>query len=261
MRTFIISLPEARERQTSMQEVMDALGLEFEFFNAVDGRDFDVPNHPAHATIKRRLFFGRDLKGGEMGVLLSNRAIYQKIVDEDIEIALVLEDDARFNKDLPDVLDEIEHGPQDFDLIRFLSSDKVMSSKQYTKRTVINKYNLNRLMTTPGGAFAYVITQEGARKLLRKMERNYMPIDTLMGHCWRTGVDGYIIKPGLSFVELDVPQYIGEDRFNKGERAKGWTSLLFPITRGWFKFSEGVMKRLHYIYKRIHDKNGGRAHT
>ncbi|MEM7679906.1 MAG: glycosyltransferase family 25 protein [Pseudomonadota bacterium] len=256
MKTFVISLKEARERQDNIQTMMDGLGLPFEFFEAVDGREFDVAQHEAHNTTLRRLFFGRDMKGGEIGILLSHRSIYEKMIEEKIDIALVLEDDVRLHEDAPEVLKVLENGPRDFELIRFLGSKKVMGSTQKTKRNVLGEYNLNRLLTSPGGAHAYVVTLSGAKKLYKASARNHLPIDTLMGHSWRTGVENLIIKPGLSYQDAEMPQYIGEARFNKSDLAGGWTRALFPVTRAWFKFSESIMKRLYYFMRNLKDQNG-----
>lgn len=251
MRCFVISLKDAAERQGHIAAMMNERGLPFEFFEAVDGRAFDVPAHSDYAKTKRRLYFGRDLKGGEMGVLLSHRSIYQKMVDEQIDIALVLEDDVVLYPDAPNVIRALESGPRDFELVRFLGSKKVAKLQQYTKRTVLGDYKLNRLCTTPGGAHAYVITLSGARKLLAASKKpNYLPIDTLMGHCWVTGLDAYIIQPGLSEQDLEQPQYIGTARFDKSIVLHGWQKLAFPLTRSWFKLGEGIMKRLYYYVKK-----------
>lgn len=254
MKTFVISLTEAKERQAHITKMMAARGLGFEFFTAVDGRGFDVPTHPAYDVIKRRLYFGRDLKGGELGVLLSHRGIYQKMVDEKIEIALVLEDDVELYPDAPQVIEALEDGPRDFELVRFLGSKKVAKLQQYSKRTVLDSYSLNRLCTTPGGAHAYVITLSGAQKMLAATRENFLPIDTLMGHCWSTGVDAYIIQPGLSKQDADQPQYIGEARFDKSVALNGWMKLAFPLTRSWFKLCEGAMKRIYYYGRKLNDK-------
>lgn len=255
MKAFVISLPEAKERKAHITKMMEERGLDFEFFEAVDGRAFDVPNHPAHNTLKRRLYFGRDLKGGEMGVLLSHRGLYQKMLDEQIDIALILEDDVELYEEAPKVIDALENGPRDFELVRFLGSAKVAKLQQYTKRNVIEGYNLNRLCTTPGGAHAYIITRAGAHKLLTKLQHNFLPIDTMMGHCWYTGLDAYIVQPGLSKQDANQPQYIGEARFDKGKNdLKGWMGIIFPITRACFKFTEGVMKRVYYRWKKSTDR-------
>lgn len=249
MKTFVISLPEAKERQAHMTDVMAGCGpdgLAFEFFEAIDGREFDVANHPQHNTFKRRLYFGRDLRGGELGVLLSHRAIYQKMIAENIAMAFVLEDDVTLHEDCYRILKALENGPQDFDLVRFLGSAKVARLQQYPKRVIDGDYTLNRLCTTPGGAHAYVITKAGAAKMLKCLNRSYLPIDTLMGHVWTTGLKAYIVQPGLSLPDETQPQYIGTARFDKTIKLKGILRFVYPLGRAWFKITEGVLKRVFY---------------
>ena len=250
MKTFVISLAEAKERKTHITKIMEERNLEFEFFEAVDGRGFDVPNHPNHHTFKRQLYFGRNMKGGEIGVLLSHKSIYQKMVNKEIPISLILEDDVELYKDFPKILQALENGAQDFELVRFLGSKKVATLKQYTKRIVMDEYKLNRLCTTPGGAHAYIITFAGAVKMLRNLDKNYIPIDTLMGHCWKTGVNAFIIQPGLSRQNAEQPQYIGTERFDKTLNLSSIMKLAYPFGRAWFKIMEGLMKRVYY-YKNI----------
>lgn len=218
----------------------------FDFFPAVDGRSFDVPSHPAYNALLRRLFFGRDLKGGELGVTLSHKAIYQKMLDEDIDLALIFEDDATLESDFKTVLDALVNGPRDFDLIRFLGSAKVARLQQFSKRTVIGDYTLNALRTSPGGAFAYLITKDGAAKMLRLLQRFYLPIDTLMGHNWKNKLDAYIIQPGLAEQDTAQEQYIGTARFEKTLDLPPAMRLVFPLTRAAYKAYEGVMKKIWY---------------
>lgn len=254
MKTFVISLPEAKERQDFMRNHLGTHGITFQFFDGVDGRGFDVPSHPAYNKIKRRLFFGRDLKGGEIGILLSHIRIYETMVRDNIPIAFILEDDTKIHDDLPKLLDILEKDHNDFELIRFLGKDKVLNGTQHTKRKLWKDYTLNRIMATPGGAYAYVITRKGAEKILRHTRKNYLPIDTIMGHCWVTGLEAFIAVPPLSFIEDDVPQYIGDARFDKANKVKDWTRFFYPFTRALYKLYEGLMKRLYYFYKKQQDK-------
>lgn len=247
LKTFIITLPEATKRQEHMRAQLAAQGItDFEFFPAVDGRGFDVPNHPNYNAAKRRLFFGRDLKGGELGVTLSHKAIYQKMLDENIAIALIFEDDAYLEPDFKTVCDALTSTPIDFDLVRFLGSKKVARLQQYTKRTVIGNYTLNALRTAPGGAFAYLITRAGAHKMLTLLDRFYLPIDTLMGHNWKNGLDAYIIQPGLAEQDTSQEQYIGTARFKKTLDLPPAMRLIFPLTRAAYKAYEGGMKQIWY---------------
>ncbi len=243
---FVISLPEATGRQDHMRAQLKSQAIDFEFFDAVDGRGFDVPTHPIYNASLRRAFFGRDLKGGELGVLLSHKAIFEKMLHDNIDQALVFEDDAILESDFKSVLDDLLNGPQDYDLVRFLGSDKVARIEQFTVRPVNDRYTLNCLRTAPGGAFAYVITRAGAEKMLQLLTRIYLPIDTLMGHNWKNGLQAYIIQPGLAEQDPAQEQYIGTARFKKTLDLSGPMRFLFPVTRAAYKAYEGLCKLAYY---------------
>lgn len=244
MKVFVISLKEAQSRRAAMRAQIEALGLGFEFFDAVDGRGFDVPSHPAYDAWRRRAFFGKDMTGGEIGCLLSHRGIYEKMVAENIEKAVVLEDDAILYPDFARVVEALARGGHSFDLVRFLGSEKVAKLRQRIIAPVTGEYTLNRICTTPGGAHAYMITLEGAKKMLARMGRNYLPVDTLMGHVWVTGMKAYIVQPGVALHDLAQESYIGDARFDKkGAKVR---PFYYPLTRGVFKVYEGVMKRVSY---------------
>lgn len=243
---YVISLKGAQERRAFMSEQLDTLGLPFRFYDAVDGRGWDVPAHLSYDKAKRRAFFGKDLSGGEMGCLLSHRAIYEKMLREGTPEVLVLEDDAILHADLPKVLGALERMGEPYDLIRFLGSDKVAKLEQKIVAPITGQYTLNRLCTTPGGAHAYIITQAGAQKLLKHMQRNFLPVDTLMGHVWMTGIKGYIVQPGLAVHDLARESFIGDARFDKkGAGVKPW---YYPLSRALFKAYEGIAKRVSYVF-------------
>lgn len=246
-RIFVISLPEAKDRKVHVKKQLDALGLEFEFFDAVDGREFDVPNHPNYDRKRRLKAFGRDLKGGEMGCMLSHKNIYQKMLDENIEHAVVFEDDVIIEDEFKHVLDSLIDCKVDYELVRFLGSEKVAKLKQRKVEELINGFSLNRLMTTPGGAHAYLITKSGASKMLNHMDKVYLPVDTLMGYTWLTKIGAFIVQPRLAEQEMSFDNFIGKERFDKSLQIVGIDKCLFPLSRAIFKFSEAINKRLEYF--------------
>jgi glycosyl transferase family 25 len=240
MPVFVISLPSAKERQEKLKAEFKTHGLNFSFFDAVDGRDFRMDTRAEYNGRKRRCFFGKDLTGGEMGCLLSHRAIYQHMVDKHMPRALIFEDDARLHEDFVDVVKKLDaHQGAQYDLVRFLSSDKVARLKQRKVVSLGQGYSLNRLQTTPGGAHGYLITRNGALKLLKATRRNWRPIDTLIGHVWSTRLNAFIIQPGIVWQDLTLDSSIGADRFNKKYKKS--------IFRGLYKLWEGIMKRLTYL--------------
>ena len=248
--TFIVTLPEAKERQEHMKRQMDDLGLDFEWFEAVDGRGFDVPALPEYDARRRRRNYGRDLKGGEIGCLLSHKKLYQKIVEEQIPLTLVLEDDAILHEDFAQAVGDVQQCETPFDLVRFLGSKKLTKARQRVVEDLTPPYQLCRLYGLPGGTHAYMITLDGARKMLRVMDRYAFPIDTLMGREWDTKCMIYVVMPGPAVSSEDLGSFIGDARFDKkGLDVGGASRALYPLTRAAFKLHETMMKAWMYWVK------------
>lgn len=93
---FVISLARSQDRRTRIAARLQELSLEFEFFDAVDGKDLSDYHHSLvdYSFADFRKTYGRPLSNGEVGCALSHALLYKKIVDENIPHAVILEDDA-----------------------------------------------------------------------------------------------------------------------------------------------------------------------
>ncbi|MEL7027449.1 MAG: glycosyltransferase family 25 protein, partial [Pseudomonadota bacterium] len=92
---FIISLRDATERRNAVTRRLSAIGLTGQFIDAVDGRnglpsEFETLIDRASAAAH----FHRDLSDAEFACAFSHRRVYQRILDDGLEGAIVLEDDA-----------------------------------------------------------------------------------------------------------------------------------------------------------------------
>lgn len=237
-----------------MRDHLSAHGIDFKIIDAVDGRNFDVPNHPAHDTLKRRLFFGRDLKGGEIGCLLSHKKIYEKMVLENIPLALIFEDDVELKDNFSQVLDTCLKHVQSYDILRFINKPKLIKKPHKTLISIDNNHNIIQTHGVPGGAYAYLITLDGARKMLSGMETNYLPVDTLMGQIWLTGMKdkngsrSLLVSPGTTDFRKDLGSFIGDTRFDKSAPdVTGWQAILYPLTRLGYKIYENIMRWMAYF--------------
>ncbi len=95
MKIFVINLARRTDRNAFMQEQLDSLGLEAEFIEAYDGAAEGFAGADAYnPTVSARLN-GKALTLGELGCAISHRMIYQKMVEQHIDQALILEDDVR----------------------------------------------------------------------------------------------------------------------------------------------------------------------
>jgi glycosyl transferase, family 25 len=245
-RTYVISLADATTRRHTMTQKLAALGLDFEFVDAVDGRAFDVTTHPHYDRTKRLLYFGRDLKGGEIGCLLSHATLLKKIATDPNATALILEDDAVLKPNIVDVIEKLIHAPYPWELVRFLGSPKVSKLRQRVVYDLDDVHKLTRLSTSPGGLHAYLVRGSGAQKLLPFLEKPAFPVDALVGRPWETGVAVLTVQPGMAVQDLDLESSIGDARMDKTIELTGLKRLIFPVTRGFYKFTDTIMKRVIY---------------
>lgn len=243
---FVISLSDETERRAATAEHLNARGFSFEFFDAVDGRQMDVLQHPDYDGKRRRAAHGRDLKPGELGCLLSHRQLYQKMIDEDIACAFVLEDDVRLHEDMKAVLDSLLAQNVDFDVVRLFGSPKVARGKHRKIMPLYDAFSLVRLRTAPGGTHAQIISRSGAEKLLKNLQHFTFPVDTVHGRCWETGVNCYSIQPGLAVQDLSFDSAIGEARHDKTIALRGFDRAFFKLTRAGFKLNEAIGKAWTY---------------
>lgn len=103
---FVISLPEAVERRAGIKKQLDALGIAFEFVDAVRGSALTKEQRaqmvgPESEMVKH---IDRVLTDGEIGCALSHQRVYDRVIQERFESAFVLEDDALL---LPGFLDAL----------------------------------------------------------------------------------------------------------------------------------------------------------
>lgn len=254
LRVLVITLPDAQERREQIRQLLTALGLPFEFFPGVDGRAFDVAAHPAYDSARRRRAFGRDLTSGEIGCLLSHRAVYEKMLAESLDEVLVLEDDVLLGPDFLRVLAALRDCPVPYDMVRFLGAPKIARLPQRHVYHLVGNYWLSRLATTPGGAYAYLIRLQGAKKLLPFLQRNWLPVDTLMGRSWEHGLQWFAVQPSPCDYDRRFDSAIGDARFDKALALRGVERLTFPLTRALHKLSEAIGKRSFYWRQRLADR-------
>lgn len=243
---FVINLETSAGRRADMTERLAPLGIPYSFFNAVNGRALDIDHLPLYAKTERRLLFGKDMTPGEIGCLLSHRAVYQHMVDHNIDCAIVMEDDVFIEPVFPQVIREILAAKLPWDIIRFLAYEKVQKIGRDVCALPTKPYTLARLPTASGGAYCYMLTLAAAKRLLALMQRNALPVDALHSYTWRTKLETFILRPSPVSADMDIPSTIGDTRFGSKTQLEGWQKAVYPFTRAWLKVSELVGKRSSY---------------
>ena len=140
-----------------------------ERFNAIDGSTLNLDKIDSSIITKQGIddakkseIIYKFLTPGAIGCAMSHRAIYQKIINENIQRCLILEDDItideNFNEKIKDIENEISY---DYDLF-FLGYHINASLKGNIYWQSDNTKKFSQIY----GLFSYIVTQEGAKKLL-----------------------------------------------------------------------------------------------
>lgn len=260
---FIINMDKDVNRRETMRTRAEAAGLLFEFVQAISGRDMSVEEiDRCYDSAKRKRYFGRDMTIGEIGCLMLHRKIYEKVVAENIPYAVILEDDVVFESDIYKVLVTILEAPIKWDIVRFLSHSKVYKRGF---RNIIplgnTRYQFSRSPAAPAGAYGYLISYHAAEVMLKHMQRNWLPVDVLLGRVWQTGLEMFVLIPSPLRHDPSSGSTIGGERFIKYVDMEGMARVMYVFTRAWFKLSENCCKRWVYYSSWFRDRKTAKEYV
>jgi glycosyl transferase family 25 len=170
---FVINLDSSPERYQHAEQQLLALGITPQRYAAVYGKDLTPEQVDACYDKAANLRdFRRSLSAGELGCYLSHRGIWQKMVDEQIPLAIVLEDDIDIDPRLPAAIATLSK-LSGWDHIK-LSDDR--DTKAHQTLTVDHNFLLANFKRVPNCATGYAISLAGAQKMLVR-QRFYRPVD------------------------------------------------------------------------------------
>lgn len=203
---FVINLKRSKDRKDYMEMQLEGLGFPYEFIEAVDGKvltDDDLGRLDLGIYPPWPSFNARKLSRSEIGCTLSHLGIYQKMIDECIEWACIIEDDAVWGENLKDtltgVIDRLEQSDVELLMLghhgRHPFSD--LHGAAYCWKGIRDPlgYQIVLPVEPPFGTHAYIIKRSAAGKLLEHAYPLRMPMDVLIGHSAVIGVKMRILSP------------------------------------------------------------------
>ena len=170
---FVINLETSPERYQHAEQQLIALDIHPKRINAVYGKNLSADEIAAcYDKTENLRQFRRSLSLGELGCYLSHRGIWQMMVSQQIEFAIVLEDDIDVDPRLPEAIRQITT-LRNWDHIK-LSDDRETAAHQ--KLALENGFELVNFKKVPNCTTGYAITLSGAKKLLKR-EKFFRPVD------------------------------------------------------------------------------------
>ncbi len=185
---FIINLKKDVNKKLHMQKLCDKYSLDYTFIEAIYGkelpRDIVSKIYNQEKAVKE---IGRELTLGELGCALSHMKIYEKMVNENIENAIIFEDDISFDATILEAISSIKNFPTDWECVLLCYYRMAFYKKNYcinfrNRLQVGKRLKIVRFTALMHSTAAYVINQKGAKKLLSSMKEGiYKPVDHYTG--------------------------------------------------------------------------------
>ena len=170
MKVFVNTLERFADRRARMKGILDSLGIPFEYFEGPDGRKLRQDEiDAAYDAVRFRKLHGREMSLNEIGCTMGHRAIYRKMVEENIEKACILEDDVLLDAELPETLaflDALRFKNTVIKLDNYREKDtpcSVWGRKRIGDRGVYKKPVTAQWMT-----WGYALDRGAAESILRK---------------------------------------------------------------------------------------------
>jgi len=185
---FIINLEHEKEKKEMMRKQLEKFGLGHEFIRAVNGYELvDREINKKYSQTKSIEVFKRELSRGEIGCALSHLQIYKKMLDENIEKAIILEDDVTLCDEFPSIVANLDNISVPYECILLgyddhIKKDIFLYTSFWGNKKFINEFKLYRFVKVALGTYGYIITNQGARKLYQKIDFIEKPIDHYTGN-------------------------------------------------------------------------------
>jgi glycosyl transferase family 25 len=168
VKAYVLNLPRSVERRDFITAQLARANLEYEIVDGIDGRDLDLDD-PELVTPEARQ--EADFRPGVAGCALGHLKIYQKVLADGAEVALVLEDDAALPSDLQARIEAVTrhmHGPEVV-LLNFYSPREPCLLSRHgsvdlgSSRLLAFPIDLRQ----PTSTAAYLITREACEKMAK----------------------------------------------------------------------------------------------
>lgn len=205
-RTFVVSLAGSPRRATFSRRAADAK-IEWAFFDACGGVASDLEYDEPGAVIHT----GRGLSRSELGCYASHYLLWQRLLADDAEQYIVLEDDVIADWAMLGRVAGIDFAASGVPYLRLYHKAPprfILRRRHYLARSS----SLIELTSEAYGTQGYVVTRAAAETLVRHCRRVTRPIDVELDRFWAHGVPNLCLIP-FPVIEEAGTSVIGHDRF------------------------------------------------
>ena len=158
---YVINLARSTDRRAFMENALGQAGVSGEFVAAVDGRGCRARSPRAIST-------------AETALILSHRKVWRRFLRGAAEYAVVLEDDAHLGEGFAELL-EADWRARSFDAVKLETMFHLVWLAR--RGRALGARALHRLGSEHFGTAGYLVSREGARKMLALTRGLDRPVD------------------------------------------------------------------------------------
>lgn len=249
---YYINLARSSDKKKFMESQLNRFKFSHSRIDAVDGQNLDMDRLNEFAVPSRVQEWKHLLKPNAIACSMSHHRAYEKMLDENVDIALILEDDIELGNDFESVLEKCLPKIKDNDiyLIYFHGDEKIFITKD--TEYVDPKHSIYRAKTAWGAysAGGYILS----RKTAEKLRQHVFPVHTTAdswGTFKRDAVIGNLWAI-LPLVTKDAPfvSDIGYGSFSKLKRLITKNFIISKI----YAFFKNHLKPVPHEYKITNDE-------
>lgn len=179
---FVINLKKDIDKKLITTKVLDKCNVKPVFIQAVLGANLPEKKYLLHSEASKSTI-GRSLCRGEIGCAKSHLLVYQQIIERNLDYGVIFEDDidTDLNESLNDIIQSVIEC--EFDII-LLGHHPRYSRNHPAHSNIITQSKLGKknisigfFSEQPVGGYAYVISNECARKRIKEFDLISKPID------------------------------------------------------------------------------------
>ena len=195
--TFVINLDSAQGRWSHMQKMLKSNGVSnVHRISAVNGVDINLedPNLTYNPEKNARSYYA-PLKKAEIACFLSHQKAWQKIVEDNLTVACILEDDVEFVEPPNDLFQR---------LLKLLIVDEPAAIRLYARKNISGKtvsffsrYKIIKPRIAPLGMVGFLLNRHAAEAYLQHTSEIYEPVDVAIQRQWDIGFSSLVIQPRL----------------------------------------------------------------
>lgn len=232
-KTFVINLDRSPQRLKEIKAQLNKLGIEFERFSAFDGKyaSDETLSKYYSAELNRKKYY-TPLSKTEIACYISHLKVCEKVVSENLDYAIILEDDLILSDGfrlIPSAIEAIKFKWNYIKLIAPFKAKKITAkipivfnyqtpyhTEKWECESIYNDtgkidlpylFELVRWRKPPIGAQAYAITKGGAKEFIEKRSTFFRPIDVDLQFTWENNLNIIGLRPffcRISDAESDI---------------------------------------------------------